>query len=213
MENHRNPYRSGGPIRKYWYQRAPEILSDPEIKRLLFSAENSCRRDFTLILFALHTGLRNTEVIGLNVEDIYPHGVVANILDLPAAIAKGKKPRRIPLSELIKTRLSRYLDEEFALKRITLIKDPLFRSKWSNKRLGPRDFQQILRKHSISALNHPCNPHMLRHTFATKLLEKSNIKIVQELLGHSCMQSTQIYLHPSSTDKMNAVNKLDFSSV
>ncbi len=213
MENHRNPYRSVGPIHKYWYQRAPEILSDQETKRLLDNALNTCRRDFTLILFALSTGLRNTEVIGLNVEDVYPYGTVANILDLPAEIAKGKKPRRIPLGDKIKSHLQTYIDDEAARKRIAGGKDPLFRSKYSNKRLGPRDFQQILRRHSISALNHPCNPHMLRHTFATKLLEKSNIKIVQELLGHSCLQSTQIYLHPSSTDKMNAVNKLDFTPV
>jgi len=212
MTNHNNFTRSGGKNRGYWYQKTPDILLDEEIDLLLDEAMYHGHRDYTLILFTLSTGLRNAEVVGLDVEHIYQFDTVVNMLELPAEIAKGKKPRNIPLNPNIKTVLDQYLFEEFKSRKITGGESPLFRSKWSNKRLGSRDFQQILRRHSITALKHPCNPHKLRHTFATKLLSQSNIKIVQEVLGHASLQNTQIYLHPSSSDKIDALSKLNFGT-
>ncbi|GAI75928.1 unnamed protein product, partial [marine sediment metagenome] len=166
------------------------------------------RRDYTLIVFALNTGLRNSEVIGLNVVDVNPFGTIVKELNLPALIAKNNKPRRIPLNDYIISVLGLYLFEETNLKRITGDKTPLFRSLYSNKRLGQRDFQQILDRHSINALGRHCNPHILRHTFATNLVKQADIKIVQEILGHASLQSTQVYLHPSSSEKLDAVNRL-----
>ena len=212
MNTHKNFNRSGSQRPKRWYQKTPEILLDDEIERLLQEAMNHGHRDYTLILFTLSTGLRNTEVVGLNFEHVFPYGACTKTLELPAEIAKGKKPRNIPLNFNIRSDLEIYYFEELRSGRITGGESPLFRSKYSNKRLGPRDFQQILRRHSITAFNHPCNPHKLRHTFATKLLSQSNIKIVQEILGHTCLQSTQIYLHPSSSDKATAVDKLNFGT-
>ncbi len=212
MKTQSNSNRLGSPKRKYRHGETPDILLDFEISYLLDEAMKHGHRDYTLILFALSTGLRNSEVVGLDVEDVYQYQTVVNFLDVPADIAKGKKPRKIPLNLITRADLELYLYEELQSERITGGDSPLFRSKFSNKRLGPRDFQQILRRHSISILKRSCNPHKLRHTFATKLLEKSNIKIVQEILGHSSLQSTQIYLHPSSSDKAAAVDKLDFGT-
>ncbi|MBA7670262.1 Tyrosine recombinase XerD [subsurface metagenome] len=212
MDTDKNVTRSGDNKPKRWYRKTPDILLDDEIDLLLQEALRHGHRDYTLILFALSTGLRNTEVIGLNVEHVYPYGACTKTLELPAEIAKGNKPRNIPLNFNIRSDLEIYYFEEFKSGRITGGESPLFRSKGSNKRLGPRDFQQILRRHAIASIQHPCNPHKLRHTFATKLLSQSNIKIVQEILGHSCLQSTQIYLHPSSSDKASAVDKLNFGT-
>jgi len=167
-------------------------------------------RDYTLILFALSTGLRNSEIIGLNAENVYPFGSVVSILELPAEIAKGKKSRSIPFNDKIKSVLDFYIRAEYNFKNITNGKSPLFRSAYTKKRIGSRDFQQILKKHANNSIKRHCNPHMLRHTFATKLIRQANIKIVQEILGHKCLQSTQIYLHPSATEKIEAVNKLNF---
>lgn len=210
MKRQNKSNRPGIPERKLYYQKTPEILLDHEIDLILEEAKKHCFRDYTLIFLALNTGLRNSEVIGLNIEDVSPYGSVVDTLELPAHIAKGNKPRSIPLNNTIKNALELYIFYENTAKRIAGGKTALFRSKWSNKRLGPRDFQQILRKHAINALKHPCNPHKLRHTFATKLIGQANIKIVQEILGHSNIQNTQIYLHPSSIDKLDAVNKLNF---
>ncbi|MBA7695568.1 Tyrosine recombinase XerC [subsurface metagenome] len=206
-----NNYHPRTPKRKHYYQKTPVILLDHEIDSILEEAKKHGYRDYTLIFFALNTGLRNSEVIGLDVEDVYPFGSVVEVLDLPARIAKGNKPRSIPLNDIIRDVLEIYLFGEFDRKRISGGKTPLFRSKWSNKRLGRIDFYQILERHSINSIHRSCNPHMLRHTFATKLIGQANIKVVQEILGHAGLQSTQVYLHPSSSDKLDAVNKLNFA--
>ncbi|MBA7530371.1 Tyrosine recombinase XerC [subsurface metagenome] len=201
------------PNQKHYYQKTPSILLDHEIPLLLEEARNHSCRDYTLISLALNTGLRNAEVIGLDVEDVCPYSSIVNTLELPARIAKGKKPRSIPLRNLLISILSFYLIEENNFNRITGLKTPLFRSLYANKRLCPRDFQQILERHAIKSIHRHCNPHMLRHTFATKLIKQADIKVVQEILGHSGLQSTQIYLHPSSSDKLDAVNKLNFGEI
>ncbi|MBA7535080.1 Tyrosine recombinase XerC [subsurface metagenome] len=196
---------------KRWYHKKPDILLDYEVEPLLKEAHNYSFRDYTLILFALNTGLRNSECVGLNIEDVYPHGTIVSILKLPAEIAKNKKPRSIPLSKNTKKVLDNYINNWLRCTGITDTKSPLFNTLRTNNRLSSRDFQHILRKHSIKSIHRAVFPHMLRHTFATKLLEQSNIKIVQEILGHSCLQSSQIYLHPSPSEKIDAVNKLDFA--
>jgi len=212
MNTQNSSNRSGSPGRKYRKGKTPDILLDNEVSHLLGVALTRSLRDHTLIWFALYTGLRNAEVVGLNVGNVYQFDTVVSILKLPAEIAKGKKPRDISLGNRTRINLEDYILDEMSKGRINGGESPLFRSMFSNKRLGTKDFHQILEKHSINALNQRCNPHKLRHTFATKLLEKSNIKIVQEILGHSCLQSTQIYLHPSSKDKANAIDKLDFGT-
>ncbi len=210
MQTRRNPNRQGIPICKHYYQKTPDILLDHEIDLLLEEAIYHSYRDYTLISFALNTGLRNSEVIGLDVEDVYPFRSVIGTLKLPGRIAKGKKPRNIPLNKTIRNILNNYIVNFLQYNKNPYNEFPLFRSKRSNKRLGSRDFQQILERHAIKSIHRPCNPHMLRHTFATKLIAQANIKIVQEILGHSNIQNTQIYLHPSSSEKFDAVNKLNF---
>ncbi len=205
-------YRPRGRSPNWWYGKTPRSLTDEEVEHLLITALGKSFRDHTLILFALNTGLRNTEVIGLNVEDVWFGDAVVRYLDVPARIAKGHKTRSIPLNGDIQQVLDAYILDERASGRITGGDSPLFRAKISNKRLGPRDFQQIVRRHGIAALNHPVHPHMLRHTFATKLAKRVNLKIVQEFLGHYSLQTTQIYLHPSSSDKVDAVEVLNFTS-
>ncbi len=210
MIKHKYPGRSGSPKRKYRHGKTPDILLDHEITQLLITALNRSLRDHTLIWFALNTGLRNAEVVGLDVENVYQFDTIVSILKLPAEIAKGNKPRDIPIGNRTRENLDNFIIDEKSKGRIDGGESPLFRSMFSNKRLGTKDFHQILEKHSIKSLNQRLNPHKLRHTFATKLLAKSNIKIVQEILGHSSLQSTQIYLHPSSKEKANAIDKLDF---
>lgn len=210
MSKQNKPNRPVIPNRKHYYQKTPKILLDHEIELLLEEAQKHCLRDYNLIFFVLNTGLRNTETISLDIEHVFPFGTVTGLLELPASIAKGGRPRAIPLNYITRNTLNNYILDGFNSGKITGGESPLFRSKYTNKRLGPRDFQQILRKHSVNALKHACYPHMLRHTFATKLLQQSNLRIVQKILGHSNIQNTQIYTHPSSGDMTEAVNKLNF---
>ncbi|MBA7615634.1 Tyrosine recombinase XerC [subsurface metagenome] len=75
--------------------------------------------------------------------------------------------------------------------------------------LTRRQVYKIISSAAIAALGRSVNPHVLRHTFASKLMRVTNMRTVQELLGHSNITSTQIYTHPNETDKHEAIEKMD----
>jgi len=200
------PYDHQGETNRY--TTSPEILQESEIDSLLHAARTYSLRDYTLLRFTLATGMRNTEVLGLDIGHVRLFGVITAIIKLPASIAKGHRPRDIHLHVDIRTCLRTYIDDETARKRIAGDETPLFRTRYKNTRLGPRDFQNIMRKHSLKALGRPCYPHMLRHTFATRLLQQTNLRVVQIALGHASIQNTQIYTHPSSGDMAAAISRM-----
>lgn len=193
-------------------QHEPEILLDHEIDLILAEAKNQNIRNYTMILLALNTGLRNSEIIGLTVECIRPFEVVSNFLQVPRLIGKGGVSREIPLGADTREALNNFLmykvdtgegDQSFSY---------LFCSKYTGRKLSPRDFQRILYKISVKVLGRSIHPHVLRHTFATKVLANSNLRIVQKLLGHKNISTTQIYTHPNSNDLVNAINNLNWKN-
>jgi len=185
-----------------------DILLDSEVESLLAEAQDHSIRDYTMIYLALNTGLRNSELTGLNVENILPYSDITNILDLPPGIAKGHQARSIPLHSQLRVALYSYLVSTFPTETPTPGHFPLFQSKFTSTRLSPRDFQRIVNIHSVNSIRRKIHPHVLRHTFATKLLERSNLRIVQQVLGHKHIQSTQIYTHPSSNEILDALDKI-----
>ena len=186
----------------------PHILLEHEIESLLYLAKQVDRRAYMMILLAVNTGLRNSELIGLDIEDVTPYGEITPILEVRAAIAKNHEPRSIPLRPLVRHELGLYVKSICNSESSSAGNLPLFRSLRGPRRLSPRDFQRLLHDLSVQALGRKIHPHMLRHTFATRLLRVSNLRIVQQILGHKNLQSTQIYTHPSSDDLADAVNKL-----
>jgi len=71
-----------------------------------------------------------------------------------------------------------------------------------------RQVERIIKHAAIASIGRPANPHMLRHTFATKLMRITNVRVVQELLGHRNLSSTQIYTHPNQDDFAAAIRNL-----
>lgn len=189
-------------------QNEPEILLDHETEMILEYAYKSSERDRMMILLALSTGLRNGELVDLTIECIRPFGVITSIMELPAVIAKGGYAREIPLKPDLRTELSAFLGRKFQWGEGCLNSDFLFVSRYTHNKLCQRDFQRILRFISTQSIGRAIHPHVLRHTFGTKLLEVSNLRIVQKVLGHKNIQTTQIYTHPSSNDVASAVNQL-----
>lgn len=189
-------------------QKEPETLLDNEIESLLAESYDYGFRNYIMISLALNTGLRNQELVNLKIEHIAPYNVISKILMLPGEIAKGGFPREIPLKSDLRDNLQRFIDWKIAVEEPTLLDSYLFVSKFTLNKLSPRDFQRIVRKISLEAIGRPIHPHILRHTFATKLLAVSNLRIVQKALGHRDIQSTQIYTHPSTSDLSEAVDKL-----
>jgi len=200
--------KSDAPFTYPFTGRIPAILLDHESQALLARAEHSNFRDYIMIKLALGTGLRNSELIGLTIECVSPYHTVSNILDLPGTIAKGGHPRQIPLHPDLRTELSRWIGIKQNLHEPTSNDDYLFCSHKTHSQLSPRDFQRIVHNLSVQAIGRSITPHTLRHTFATRLLSKSNMRIVQGVLGHKNIQSTQIYTHPSNSEVADAISKL-----
>jgi len=189
-------------------RNCPVTLLPNEEASILKEAEERCYRDHVMIKLALFTGLRNSEVIGLNIITVSPYGSVSSILDLPGTIAKGGFPRQIPLREDLVLLLNTFIESKSLRNEPSEPDSPLFVTKKTKKRIGCRDFQRILHDISTKVLNRSIYPHVLRHTFATNLLARSNIRIVQQAHGHSSIQSTMIYTHPSLSDLATAINKI-----
>lgn len=164
-------------------------------------------RNVAATLLMLDAGLRVGEVVKLQYHDAYFQGQPVQTLSVRSAIAKGGHARNVPLT----TRLTKALSNLF----------PFFRSiapDYSNYMLisnrpgalaiTTRTLERIIAAAGEKALGFPVHPHMLRHTFATKLMKLTDIRTVQELLGHKHLTSTQIYTHVNDDDKRKAIELL-----
>jgi len=189
-------------------KKEPKTLLGNEIDSLLAEARDSGVRDYMMIDLALNTGLRNSEICSLTIELVYSFDIVPCILVLPGSISKGNNPRDIPLNPDIREHLKQYMSWKNNDSGFTPPDTFLFTSKFTGNQLSPRDFQRICGTISKKAIGRSINPHVLRHTFATRLLSVSNLRIVQKVLGHINIQTTQIYTHPSNSDVSEAINKL-----
>lgn len=187
---------------------APETLLDDEISKLKNFVWARSIRDYTMISLALATGIRNHELVSLTIFCIAPYGSMQSKLDIPGTIAKGGRARTVPLHPDVQSDLEKFLEWKSSSGELVTVNSPLFVSKYAKKMLCERDFQRITQLHSIASLGKSIHPHVFRHTFATRLLQRSNISVVQAALGHVSIQTTQIYLHPSREDLTEAVNKM-----
>lgn len=144
-------------------------------------------RDHLMLELLYGGGLRVSELVSLNYGDIDFSNGVARI------VGKGSKERRCPLGKIALECLGNY-KKQFA--NDTSINSPIL---LSNKkiRLTPRQVQLTLKKYlALAGLPKDLTPHKIRHSYATHLLNNgANLRVVQELLGHSSLSTTQIYTH------------------
>lgn len=193
--------------------RPVEVLSHEETDKILEAARNSTSRtalrDLVMIELGLMTGLRPGELVALTVWHIAPFGEIIDQLDVTKSIAKGAKPRKIALHPDLKPDLKAFLRWKEQNSQDVRLTAPLFISRKSTNHLTVRAFQMILKDLAVTALGKSVNPHRLRHTFATRILETShNIRVVQQAIGHASLQNTMRYTHPTSEDQRKAVNDL-----
>lgn len=173
----------------------PKVLSVEEIETLLGEPNLGTLegfRDRTMLEVLYATGMRVSELINV------PLSSVNLQMQYLIAYGKGNKERIIPLGSIAVNFLQRYLDEV----RPQLIKednakvDTLFVNMWGRPMSRER-FYNIVRDYGRSAgLSKEITPHVLRHSFATHLLDNgTDLRVVQELLGHADISTTQIYTH------------------
>ena len=188
--------------------RVIDFLQDNEITALKIAASYEYNRNFVMISLALGTGLRNSELVNLTVKCIRPFDEISHFLDVPGTITKGGFSRQIPLHPDLRVLLLNFLNWKFHHNEPIVEKANLFLSKYTHNNLRPRDFQRIVRSLSLRAIGRSVSPYTLRHTFATRLLSISNLRVVQKVLGHKNIQTTQIYAHLLNNDVAEAINKL-----
>ena len=174
--------------------RLPRVLSSGEVGSLLDVPAGTAldRRDLAVLELLYAAGLRVSELCGLDRGDIDLRGRTVTVL------GKGGKQRRVPVHDAAVAALGTWLHEG----RDDMDGPP--EAAFVNRRgarLGPRDVRRILDRRSAS----PTHPHALRHTYATHLLDGgADLRVVQELLGHATLATTQVYTHVSK-ERLRAV--------
>jgi integrase/recombinase XerD len=170
----------------------PSVLTRDEIKRLLESSSNEKSKLMLMTLYS--SGMRVSELVKLKWKDLELDQKIAWV-----RAGKGSKDRMVILSDIIVRKLT-------MLERET---EYIFPGK--NGPLTTRNIQEIVHDAAHRAgIDKKVTPHTLRHSFATHLLEAGNdIRLIQELLGHSNLQTTQIYTHVSSETKKKVISPMD----
>ena len=172
-------------------KKAPSILSSKEVELLLEQPKNvdlKGIRDKAMLEFAYATGMRVTEIISLDIDDV-------NIEEKYVTCSNGFKKRNIPLGTLSLKALQEYIENA----RPILIKDEETKALFVNingKRLTRQGFWKIVKYYKEQAhITKDITPHVLRHSFATHLLQNgADLKSIQMMLGHSDISSTQVYM-------------------
>jgi integrase/recombinase XerC len=167
--------------------RLPRVLSNGEVASLLDVPSTLAidQRDLAVLELLYASGLRVSELCGLDRSGIDLDARTVTVL------GKGGKERRVPMHDRAVRALGDWL--EVGRAQMPGPADVVFVNR-RGARLGPRDVRRILDRRASS----PTHPHALRHTFATHLLDGgADLRVVQELLGHASLATTQIYTHVS----------------
>ncbi len=172
-------------------KKAPCVLTSQEVELLLEQPKNvdlKGIRDKAMLEFAYATGMRVSEIISLNIDDV-------NIKESFVVCKNGSKQRNIPLGTLSLKALKDYIENS----RPILIKDDSIKALFVNtngKRLTRQGFWKIVKYYKEQAhIAKDITPHVLRHSFATHLLQNgADLKSIQTMLGHSDISSTQVYM-------------------
>ena len=176
-------------------------LTNPEIEALLTAPDRltpAGRRDHALLLLAIRTGLRVSELVNLNRADLHL-SAGAHV----SCLGKGRKHRSTPLDKQTVEVLKHWLDEH----RNDEPDDPLFPAR-TGTRLSRDAVERLVTKHATTASLRAVTPHVLRHTAAMQLLHAGvDVAVIALWLGHEQIETTQIYLHADMTIKQRALDR------
>ncbi|MDB0058630.1 tyrosine recombinase XerC [Gammaproteobacteria bacterium] len=164
----------------------PNVLSPEDVEQLLnFKPKNIQEtRDMAIVELIYSSGLRVSEAANVDLNDFEESGNFLRVL------GKGSKTRLVPVGRFAQSAIDEWIKER---KKISTIDEALFVN-LRGGRISTRSIQERIKTLALMQGLPPVNPHMLRHSFATHLLESSgDLRSIQELLGHSSLSTTQIY--------------------
>ena len=196
-QNYISANPTGGLFSLRTERKIPQTINYKNIKEALtFPDENSAIgiRDQAILELFYGTGMRLSELSNLELNDIdFVNGLIK-------VSGKGNKQRLLPLGEFATQSLKKYMEVREQLLKKTIIKDvqTIFLNRYG-KPLSSRGIQRRVEKYLQLVSTGGTSPHVLRHSFATHLLDEgADLMAVKELLGHSDLSTTQIYTHVST---------------
>jgi integrase/recombinase XerC len=191
--------------------RMPAHLSEEEMARLLDAptADGPLgRRDRAILELFYASGLRLSELVGLDLDDVNVNAQMVRTL------GKGGKQRLVPFNKTTASAIRTYLKDRALLVRPIPTSgqrraaDPLFVN-YRGTRLTVRSVDRLVRRHALtSRVRAGVSPHALRHSFATHLLQRgADLRSIQELLGHARLNTTQRYTHVNAAQLLDVYRK------
>lgn len=171
----------------------PDSLSEAEVDALLDAPDTETplgMRDRTMLEVLYATGLRVSELVGLSLDEVSLRQGVVRV------VGKGNKERLVPMGEQALDWLEEYLEQARPILLGGKTSDVVFPSQ-RGQQMTRQTFWHRIKIHAQTAgIRKPLSPHTLRHAFATHLLNHgADLRVVQMLLGHSDLSTTQIYTH------------------
>lgn len=185
-------------------KRLPDYLTQSEVVKLLDTPDTSTNlgvRDKAILELLYSSGLRVSEIVNINMEDLN-----LNTLELKV-FGKGSKQRMVIIGRVASKYINIYIRKSRPKLLSQELNNALFLNRYGN-RLSQRSIQSKTRIYSVKAgLRDGVHVHTLRHSFATHMLEGgADLRVVQELLGHSNPATTQIYTHISDIEAESVYN-------
>ena len=194
---------------KRFTRRLVTFLTRPEVDALLAAPAPGTwfgRRDHALVLLSVQTGLRVSEVTGLQRGDV-TLGVGAHV----RCLGKGRKERIVPIGDPAKRAIEAYLRKrtELGVRRTDAAADTALFLSTRGRRMNPRGVARVVEKVVLrSGIGRKISPHALRHTFATHLLDGgADLRSIQEMLGHRSLSTTQKYTSVSVSRLMEIYDR------
>ncbi len=180
-------------------ERQVDFLTFDEVKSLIEAAEGTTQmklRDQAILKLFFSSGLRISELTSLNRDQI-------NLKSGEFSVrGKGSKVRIVFVSDVARDAIRKYFDKRTDVDQALFVRVMKNPEKESDLRLSARSVQRMIKKYAAKAgIVKKVTPHVLRHSFATDLLQNgADIRSVQALLGHSSINTTQIYTHVTNKD-------------
>ncbi len=163
---------------------------------------------YLAINLMLQAGFRVGEVTKLSVHDLSYQHSPRSAITIDRDIAKSGRQRTVPVNRTLHAAIRRGFNYVYGELGLSPAAYALAHTR-SGRPLTARTVQRNVRALALAALGIPITPHTFRHTFATRLLRVTNIRVVQEALGHARLSTTQIYTHPSTEELTTAVTAMN----
>lgn len=164
-------------------------------------------RNVCMALLMLDCGLRVGEVVKLKDEHLYFQNQPVNMIYIPKYIAKRQHARELPVTSRIIESLKLF-NFDCYFQGDMMRNEFVFANKMWGKPMTTRQVERIIGNAAMVSLGRVITPHMLRHTYATRLLKVTDTRTLQTLMGHKHLSSTQIYTHVGTDDRVMAVEAM-----